>query len=131
MKNIVIGFVSMVLIGGCAKKITPANNGSSTSNTQPLPAGTTAGSGSEVTMVINNQGGSAAPKTETPADATAIAAGQNTFNAKCGRCHGLKNPGDFTAERWEGIMDAMAPKAHLTDIEKANVYAYVKANAKK
>jgi len=62
-------------------------------------------------------------------DAAAIA-GQATFNAKCGRCHGYKIPSDYTVDRWISIMQVMAMKANLTDIEKENVLAYVKANAK-
>lgn len=65
----------------------------------------------------------------TTPDAAAL--GQTTYNAKCGRCHELKTTTDYTADRWVGIMDAMAPKAQLTDAEKGNVLTYVKANAKK
>jgi mono/diheme cytochrome c family protein len=57
--------------------------------------------------------------------------GQSTYNAKCGKCHGLKVTTDFTADRWVSIMQVMASKAHLDDTEKENVLAYVKANAKK
>jgi hypothetical protein len=57
--------------------------------------------------------------------------GQSTYNAKCGKCHGLKVTTDYTADRWISIMQVMAPKAHLDDTEKENVLAYVKANAKK
>jgi mono/diheme cytochrome c family protein len=57
--------------------------------------------------------------------------GQGTFNAKCGKCHGLKATSDFTADRWVNILQVMAIKANLTEGEKENVLAYVKANAKK
>ena len=57
--------------------------------------------------------------------------GQSTFNAKCGKCHGLKIASDYTVDRWISVMQIMAPKAHLDDTEKENVLAYVKANAKK
>jgi mono/diheme cytochrome c family protein len=67
---------------------------------------------------------------ESAADAAAIA-GQSIYNAKCGRCHGLKVTTDFTAERWASIIAVMAPRANLTDAERENVYAYVKANSKK
>jgi hypothetical protein len=67
-------------------------------------------------------------KTETSTgDATA---GQATYTAKCGRCHGLKNPGDFTSSDWVPILDKMAVKAHLDSTEKVNVLAYVQVNAK-
>jgi trimethylamine-N-oxide reductase (cytochrome c) len=65
--------------------------------------------------------------TTTTADAVA---GKSTYMAKCGQCHGLKNPADFTVTEWGPILDNMARKAQLDDIEKANVLAYVDANAK-
>ncbi len=61
----------------------------------------------------------------------AIAAGKETYTAKCGRCHGLKPVANWTADEWVGIMDKMAPKARLTDEEKKNTVAYVNANCKK
>jgi len=74
----------------------------------------------------------AKPETIPPTgDNNAIAQGQTTFTAKCGRCHALKTTTDFTAQRWVGILESMAPKARLDATEKANVLAYVQANAKK
>ena len=64
-------------------------------------------------------------------DNNAVAQGQTTYTAKCGRCHGLKTTTDYTADRWVGLVESMAPKAHLDATEKANVLAYVQANAKK
>jgi len=69
--------------------------------------------------------------TATTATATGDAtAGQATYMAKCQRCHALKNPGDFTSDQWPPILNSMAVKAQLSDTEKANVLAYVLANAK-
>ena len=65
--------------------------------------------------------------TTTTGDANA---GKDTYTAKCGQCHGLKNPGDYTVTEWRPILDHMAKKAQLDDVEKANVLAYVDANAK-
>jgi hypothetical protein len=39
--------------------------------------------------------------------------------------------GDFTANKWTGIVDWMAPKAKLSTQEKQLVLNYVQANAKK
>jgi len=72
--------------------------------------------------------------TRSPAEGAAKSPemlGQATYNAKCGKCHGLKVTTDYTAERWISVMQVMAPKARLDDTEKENVLAYVKANAKK
>jgi cytochrome c2 len=65
--------------------------------------------------------------TTTTGDASA---GKDIYIAKCGQCHGLKNPGNYTVTEWGPILDHMAKKAQLDDTEKANVLAYVDANAK-
>lgn len=57
-------------------------------------------------------------------------AGNKTFDAKCGRCHGLKKVDDFTAQEWIPIVDRMAPKSRLDSTEKANVLKYVQTHAK-
>jgi trimethylamine-N-oxide reductase (cytochrome c) len=59
-----------------------------------------------------------------------VSAGKDTYVAKCQQCHGLKNPGKYTVAEWGPILDHMAKKAQLDEIEKANVLAYVDANAK-
>jgi trimethylamine-N-oxide reductase (cytochrome c) len=59
-----------------------------------------------------------------------VAAGKDTYSAKCQQCHGLKDPGKFTTTQWAPILDNMARKANLDPTEKANVLAYVLANAK-
>jgi hypothetical protein len=37
---------------------------------------------------------------------------------------------EYTATRWLRIMDEMAPKAHLSETQKTQVVAFVKANVK-
>jgi len=75
---------------------------------------------------------SCAHKTIPPATepATNVDAGRQTFTAKCGRCHNLKNPADYTSDEWVSLVNSMALKAQLDDTEKANVLAYVQANSK-
>jgi mono/diheme cytochrome c family protein len=57
-------------------------------------------------------------------------AGKQIYIANCGRCHGLKNTSDYTSDEWVPLVDKMAHKAKLSDSDKANVLAYVQANAK-
>jgi len=64
-------------------------------------------------------------------DVASISLGKTVFETRCGRCHGLKNTSDYTAERWNGILKSMTPRARLTLTEIQQVTAYVKANAKK
>ena len=71
-----------------------------------------------------------APPTEelTAAD---LPAGKQLFANRCGRCHGLPEPAQFTVKRWETIMVLMAPKAKLSKQEQVHVTAWVKENAAK
>ncbi|KFC24277.1 hypothetical protein [Chryseobacterium sp. FH1] len=57
--------------------------------------------------------------------------GEDLFNLRCGRCHDLPKPSNFTVEDWKPIMASMAPKAKLNAEETNWVLAYVNANAKK
>lgn len=70
----------------------------------------------------------AAKKETAVADMTL--AGKNIYLSKCGRCHALKDPGDFTRQQWIPIMDRMAVKAKLSDAEKVDVLSYVQTNTK-
>ncbi len=142
MKKILSAILIMVLVWGCSKKLAPATSGTATSNSGSVITQTTTAetkTGSTTSSTISSQpppantgttGTKIAPTATTP-DAAATIAGQATYNAKCGRCHGLKATIDYTAERWAGILAVMAPRANLTEAEKANVFAYVKENAKK
>lgn len=74
----------------------------------------------------------AKPVTTNPALSTIIAdtaMGKIVFTNRCGRCHELPSPDQFTAKRWEGILSYMMPKARLTQEQEVHVTAYVKANA--
>lgn len=109
MKKFLFALAVITVVLSCTKKATPAK--------------------SETTAP-------SAPVTETKetsattASAEIVAAGKLTYDAKCGKCHALHAANEYTAEKWGPLVDAMAPKARLTDAEKANVLAYVKANAK-
>ena len=141
MKNTLTILSLVILVWGCAKKITqtksetPASNtGSVTGQTKPAETdlGKTTASTTSQAPIDNTgtTGTKIAPKETTP-QASAEIAGQAIYNSKCGRCHGLKATIDYTADRWASILAVMAPRANLTDAEKENVYAYVKANSKK
>ncbi|MEY8758025.1 c-type cytochrome [Chryseobacterium tongliaoense] len=62
-----------------------------------------------------------------PATSTAeqIAQGKTIFENSCGRCHKLPDPAKHNAVQWVGIMNAMAPKAKLTDEQHQWVYDYI------
>lgn len=67
----------------------------------------------------------------TSSEESAIAAGKTLYENRCGTCHGLKKVERWSVTEWEHIMQSMAPKAKLTDVERQQVTAYVNANAKK
>jgi cytochrome c5 len=56
-------------------------------------------------------------------------AGKTIYEAKCGRCHKLFSPDKGNMTQWTKWIDKMAPKAKLTDAEKAQVTDYVSVNA--
>src|SRR2546423_12350499 len=62
--------------------------------------------------------------------AALVEQGKTVYTAKCGKCHGLKNTTNYTADRWNSILKAMIPKAKLNDTEAQQVTAYVLSNAK-
>lgn len=54
-----------------------------------------------------------------------IAAGKVLFEERCGRCHRLYEPKEFTKEDWGPILKSMQPKAKLSDAEIGQVEAYI------
>ena len=128
-----------ILIVSCAKKMTPASGNTSTQNTGSVqPANAPIAEQQPTTKIT------ALPATTVATNATAQAAkqtrggtltleqkGQSIYNVKCSQCHGLKVTTDYTWERWATVMQLMAVRANLSEEEKENVLAYVKANAKK
>ena len=59
------------------------------------------------------------------------AAGKIVFTNRCGKCHGLPEPLQYTAQRWDGILSYMIPRARLSNEQAVHVTAYVKTNAQK
>jgi hypothetical protein len=60
-----------------------------------------------------------------------LAKGKIIFTNRCGRCHDLPQPVQYTAQRWEGILSYMNPRAGLDTEQSVHVTAYLKANAAK
>ena len=55
--------------------------------------------------------------------------GKKVYQQYCGKCHGLKSPGDYTAERWVKLIDKMAGRAKIDENQKEQIYRYVSVNA--
>lgn len=56
--------------------------------------------------------------------------GKEIYESKCGSCHDLKKPNEYTFKEWNPIMNRMAKKADLDNMQKQNVLNYLKDNAK-
>lgn len=144
MKKTVSIALLAVFVWGCSHKMAPAAGGSGSAGSAAgapaaVPASvksegtapaTPAAAAAPVAKLPDEKTGSKTPATPAGTASPAVM-GQTTYNAKCGRCHGLKVTTDYTADRWASIIQVMAPKAQLNDTEKENVLAYVRANAKK
>lgn len=61
----------------------------------------------------------------TVSTAEQIAQGKMIFENSCKKCHKLYSPDDFTSVEWVGIMNAMAPKAKLSEQQHQWVYDYI------
>jgi len=145
MKKAIAVLALTSLVWSCSKKMSPAKSDPNTPNTRNVVSNPSSGDNMKNAPAVNattTQAATATPIANTgetgskvaPATSgndAALKAGQETYNAKCGRCHGLKVTTDYTSDRWISIMQVMAPKARLDETEKANVLAYVQANSKK
>lgn len=45
----------------------------------------------------------------------------SVFKKKCGRCHAVKNPGDYSSSEWTRHVKRMAKRAKLTDQELKDI----------
>lgn len=60
-----------------------------------------------------------------------LVVGQRVFNNQCGKCHDLPSPGKYKADRWDGILRTMIPRAGISRVNEVHVTAYIKTNAAK
>ena len=60
-----------------------------------------------------------------------LARGKTIFMNRCGRCHDLPKPEQYTATRWEKILSTMMPKARLNPEQEVHITAFLKENAGK
>ena len=113
MKYVSILFFTIVIAYGCSKKTVPAT-------AAVLAPVETTKAPDEIKIVA----------AVDPKNSKEAIAGMETYNAKCGRCHGLKNTVNWTKEEWVPILNSMAPKSRLDSTEKAHVLIYVQTHAK-
>lgn len=121
MKKIIIIFFAAIAIFSCSKKMAPTAKTTATVIAPVAKVTPVTPTSVEIKPAVEPT-----IKKET----TEVTVGKETYKAKCGRCHNLKDPEDYTASRWVKIIDWMAPKAKLNAAEKENVLAYVSFYAK-
>ena len=57
--------------------------------------------------------------------------GKTVYESKCGRCHDLYSPKQFSSTEWEIKLEEMATLSGLTESDEKNVKAYLNANSGK
>ncbi len=133
MKKAIVIFLSAITLYSCAKRITSnkiATNSSEVKVNDPLQPATPPMSevktvAAPVVVDLKDM-----PEPKIKKESIEVAAGKETFKAKCGSCHELKPAETYTSAKWVKIIDWMAPKAKLNASEKENVLAYVSFYAK-
>ncbi len=58
------------------------------------------------------------------------AAGDRLYRSRCSACHRAYPPSSRDRAAWAQILPKMAPRAKLTDDERARILGYLDANAK-
>lgn len=51
--------------------------------------------------------------------------GRDLYASKCGKCHKLYPVESRDARQWKEVLNVMAPKAKLTDVETDHVFRYL------
>jgi len=135
-KLIVLSFICAAGAMSCGKKIMPesdANNPSGPANDKSAKSATQSANtnaSATATPSFNNMQQSAPQPYNGPRSGS-MEQGKTVFVSKCGSCHALKNPGDYTADQLNNILKAEIPKAKLSNKEADQVTAYLLANSKK
>jgi len=107
VKKIISGLLlCLVIAEACSKKSVPVITARTSEPAKPVTA--------TATDII--------PDLET---------GKMIFTNRCGRCHGLPEPAQFSIQRWETILAIMIPRARLNKEQETHITAWLKANAKK
>lgn len=58
------------------------------------------------------------------------ASGDRLYRSRCAACHRLYPPQERTRDEWATQVARMAPRAHLSDDDRARLLEYLQAHAK-
>lgn len=129
MKKTLIAFTAVIMLAACHRKAAPEVNTGGTSSsketgkTETKTNTATAPVSGTPSLDNKNQNSDIKPP-------MSLDLGKAVFVNRCGKCHALKQPNNYTKGQWENILKAMAPKAKLTAEETDQVSAYLLANSK-
>ena len=137
-KLIALCFICAAVTISCGKKIMPesdANNQSRQASekeekTAKQSGTTSSSSDNNTTPAFRNMKGAQAvvPDAAIPGS---LDAGKTVYVSKCGSCHALKNPSEYTVSQTYAYLKTESPKAKLDKLEGEQVTAYLIANAKR
>ncbi len=65
-----------------------------------------------------------------PAQHGEASAAERLYRSKCSACHRAYPPGSRDAASWAEVLGKMAPRAKLSEEERAQLLEYLQANAK-
>ncbi len=57
--------------------------------------------------------------------------GRALYVSKCGSCHTLKLPSEYSADVWKKNLDEMQERAKISNNEKSDIFKYLRADAKR
>ncbi|HOK00939.1 MAG TPA: hypothetical protein PKX79_03330 [Spirochaetota bacterium] len=57
------------------------------------------------------------------AELNSLLANQQIYESKCGKCHSLRNPNNYTKKDWKYNVERMAKRAGLTEEEIKSIIA--------
>ena len=57
-------------------------------------------------------------------DPLALERGRDLYRHKCAACHKLREPSDYSGDKWQFWMEKMRQKAHLDDAQYADLLCY-------
>ena len=57
------------------------------------------------------------------------ATGRQIFMTRCGRCHGVPDPLQYSTKRWETILASMIPRSRINTEQAVHLSAFVNENA--
>lgn len=128
--------ISAILFFSCGKKIIPGTETNSPvknskDKTEKTTTQTTDQNNSPTSTPSFNTTQQTVPAPFENQRTVSVEKGKKVYVAKCGSCHALKNPGDYTEGQMYSILQVEIPKANLDKTEADQVTAYLISNTRK